>query len=111
MLQCPICDDQDIAKAVMAPSVATKGNTAVAISPATAKAMLQTLAGAQAEALNRSRWVGRGFAQEARAMHEGAQEAEPIHGQATRDEARALIDDGVPVAPLPLPIVPPKRVN
>ena len=35
----------------------------------------------------------------------------PIHGQATLAEAKALVDEGVPVAPLPLPVVPPEQAN
>jgi hypothetical protein len=50
-----------------------------------------------------STYVGKRFAQEARAMHLGEREETSIHGEATPEEARALIEEGVPVAPLPLP--------
>ena len=36
-------------------------------------------------------------------MHDGEETHAPIHGQATLAEAKALVDEGVPVAPLPLP--------
>ena len=52
------------------------------------------VASAQAAALKNSRWVGTGFAAEARAIHEGEKPDALIHGQATREEARALAEDG-----------------
>ena len=73
--------------------------------------MMRALAMAQAEALKSSRWVGGKFAEQARAMHYGEQDAEMIHGQATPDEARALIEEGVEVAPVLFPIAPPGEVN
>ena len=72
---------------------------------------MRALAMAQAAALKTSRWVGGKFAEKARAMHYGEQEAEQIHGQATPDEARALIEEGVEVAPILFPIAPPGEVN
>ena len=46
-------------------------------------------------------YVGPKFAREARAIHEGSAPERPIYGEARADEARALLEDGVPVAPLP----------
>jgi hypothetical protein len=65
----------------------------------------------QAEMLKGSRWVGDQFAETARAMHVGEIEAEQVHGNATLEQARSLIDEGVPVAPLPLPMRPPSQIN
>lgn len=121
LLACPVCGDAEIGKAVMAPNVGAKGNTRTAVatapqsdappSPAALKAALQALATAQAQALAKSQWVGRAFADTARAMHEGEVASAPIHGETTLAEAKALIDEGLPVAALPLPIVPPDAVN
>ena len=121
LLACPVCGDAEIGKAVMAPNVGAKGNTRTVVaqtpqtqaspSPAALKAALHALATAQAQALAKSRWVGRAFADTARAMHEGDVATAPIHGETTLAEAKALIDEGVPVAALPLPIVPPDAVN
>jgi hypothetical protein len=131
LLACPICGDADVTKAVMAPAVAAKGNSRpdaalpVPISadpaapvpmghaPDTAKmqAMLQALAKAQGEVLKDSTWVGRGFAEQARAMHYGEQDHRSIHGEVAPAEARALIEEGVEVAPLLLPVVPPQAKN
>lgn len=114
LVSCPICGVSDIDKAVMAPNVSPKGNSGSApvpmrggaLPPAEMKAMLAALAQAQAKMLEGSEHVGARFAAEARAIHDGDAPERQIHGQATREEAKALIEEGVPVAPLPLPIVP-----
>ncbi|HKX91740.1 MAG TPA: DUF1178 family protein [Sphingomicrobium sp.] len=100
LVQCPYCGSDDVTKAPMAPGVPRKASNPLA-----------RLAAAQAEMLKDSRWVGDRFAETARAMHQGEAELEQIHGNATLTEAKALADEGVPVAPLPLPVVPPGEVN
>lgn len=110
LVACPICGSHDIGKAAMAPRLAARGNAA-APEPGQVKAMLAGLAAAQARALEGSTWVGTRFADRARAMHEGAEPQATIHGQATLAEAKSLVQDGVPVAPLPLPVTPPGRSN
>ncbi len=114
----------------MAPNVARKGNQQsevtranpalpsaqpVAVSkdalPPEAARMMAALASMQAQALEKSRWVGESFADESRAMHYGEREAEPIHGQATLEEAQELIEEGIEVAPLPFPVAPPGEAN
>jgi hypothetical protein len=72
---------------------------------------LARVAAIQAEMLKDSRWVGDEFANTARAMHSGEIEREQVHGSATLEQAKLLVDEGVPVAPLPLPVVPPNQVN
>ena len=116
LLACPICGGSDIGKAVMAPNIATKGNAQAPapngpLNPMAMKAAMRALAEAQRKALEKSEWVGSAFADRARAMHVGDADPAPIHGQATMGEARALADEGVPVAPLPFPIVPPDALN
>jgi hypothetical protein len=44
-------------------------------------------------------------------MHYGERDEALIHGQATLAEAKALIEEGVPVAPLPFPVAPPEKLN
>ena len=111
LVDCPICGDRSIKKAVMAPAVAAKGNRQQDMTPAAMKAAMAALAAAQGKALEGSQWVGAAFAGRARAMHAGEEDQAPIHGQATIAEARALVEDCVPVAPLPLPVVPPDACN
>ncbi|MCM8729853.1 DUF1178 family protein [Hephaestia sp. GCM10023244] len=111
LVACPICGDDGVEKAVMAPNVGAKGNRDSGAPPAAVKAALAALAAAQEKALEGSEWVGRSFANRARAMHDGEEETTTIHGQATLAEAKALAEDGVAVAPLPFPIVPPRARN
>lgn len=114
LIACPMCGDSAIDKAVMAPNVAAKSNRrgdALATGKPDPKQLMAALAEAQAKMLEGSKWVGVAFADKARAMHLGEEAHAPIHGQASVEEARALIDEGVAVAPLPLPVVPPEQRN
>ena len=125
MLACPICGDVAVSKAVMAPNVSAKGNARtgatssqtipVAKSEAPtapeAKAMLAVLAKAQAAMLEKSTWVGRKFDSQARAMDAGESPKESIYGEVTAQEAKALVEDGIGVMPLPLPVTPPEQLN
>jgi hypothetical protein len=106
LVRCPVCQSCRIAKAPMAPLVPRKGT-----GEGGAADVIARLANAQAEMLRKSEWVGDRFAETARAMHLGEIAETAVHGQATRDEARALVEDGVPIAPLPLPVIPPNQVN
>jgi hypothetical protein len=102
LVECPFCQSTNVAKAPMAPRLPRKGSVANPIA---------RLAAMQAEMLKDSRWVGDQFADTARAIHSGEREPEQVHGSATLEQAKSLADDGVPVAPLPLPIIPPNQVN
>jgi hypothetical protein len=128
LLCCPICGGSNITKAVMAPNVGRKGNQAIAPAPHLAdmapvavsnqpempteieKAIIE-LGKLQSRMLENSDWVGNKFADEARAIHYGEQPQRIIHGEAIADEAQALFEEGVSVAPLPLPYVPPEAKN
>jgi hypothetical protein len=122
LLSCPQCGSGDVGKAVMAPSIGRKGNQLPAVQakskpvaggtlPAEAREMLAKLASMQAEALKQSTWVGEKFADTSRAMHYGERDVEAIHGQATAKEAKDLIDEGIAVMPLLVPVTPPDELN
>ncbi len=136
LVTCPHCGSAEVSKAPMAPNLARKGNqgagqgtgTLVGESvaapqamtprpaqppslPPEAMAMLHKIAAAQAEALKSSRWVGKSFAEDARAIHYGEREAEPIHGEASLHEAEALAKEGIMVAPILFPLAPPDQIN
>ena len=117
---CPLCGDQDIEKAVMAPRVGAKGNQLPAVqmsapmiapSPELAKDMLRTLAEMQRRILEQSDYVGERFADEARSIHLGEAPARSIYGKASPDETRSLLEEGIDVAPLLLPVVVPGKEN
>lgn len=121
LLTCPMCDSAAVNKAPMAPAVPVKGNRAapapalhsVANKPVPqemAQAFM-ALAAAQARALAKSEWVGDRFAAEVRLMHYGETEEKQVHGRASKDDAIALIDEGIAVAPLLLPVQPPEELN
>jgi hypothetical protein len=123
LLICPTCGAVEVAKAPMAPAVPAKGNQRQEVLAPETRPMANTplppevqqalaaLAKVQAEALKHSTWVGDKFAEETRKMHYGERDEAPIHGQASLAEAKALIDEGVPVAPLPFPVAPPEKLN
>ena len=125
LLSCPLCGSAEVDKAVMAPNVAAKGNqrpdstsstsmpapVANAPVPTEIKALMQTLAKAQSALLEKSEWVGKDFASKARAMDAGDIDQGLIHGQATPEEAKSLIEDGIGVMPLPFPVIPPDKQN
>ncbi|GAA4715236.1 DUF1178 family protein [Sphingomonas lutea] len=102
LVQCPLCGSAAVDKAPMAPRVPRKS---------TQSSSLAKLAELQSAMLEKSRWVGDDFAATARKMHNGELEHETVHGRATVEQAKSLVEDGVPVAPLPLPVVPPTQVN
>lgn len=120
LVTCPECGSGDVAKAVMAPNVGRKGNQ-IAVSapqpvaggklPPEAQAVLAKLAAAQAEALKKSRWVGKDFADESRKIHYGETQDAVIHGEATAEQAKDLLEEGIAVMPLPFPVAPPDELN
>jgi hypothetical protein len=101
LVQCPVCQSTRVTKAPMAPRVPAK---------ASAEPTLAQIA-AMAAILKDSEWVGDRFADEARSIHLGESQRRAVHGSATAAEAKSLIEEGVPVAPLPLPVIPPGQVN
>ena len=106
LVQCPYCGSAEVGKAPMAPRVSRSDGTAIEAEDAIA-----ALAAVQAKLLSNSEWVGADLPETARAMHLGEIEPRPVHGQASADEARSLIEEGVSILPLPLPVVPPGQVN
>ncbi|WP_410216234.1 DUF1178 family protein [Paracoccus sp. (in: a-proteobacteria)] len=103
---CGQCGSMQVEKALMAPAVTEKRAPALAAPRNPAEVALQALRRKIEES---SDYVGLRFAEEARAMHEGDRPARLIHGEARPDEARQLIEDGVPVTPLPF--VPRRQAN
>lgn len=102
LLSCAECGATTVSKALMAPAVTTEADAG----PGPRAAALADLR-RKVEAT--SDYVGLSFAAEARAIHEGRAPERSIHGEARPDEARALIEDGIPVAPLPF--VPRQKAN
>ncbi|HLZ74685.1 DUF1178 family protein [Phenylobacterium sp.] len=102
LIECPVCASKAVRKAIMAPAVSGTKRRSQDQTPAQNHQMMM-------EAMGRVRRhveenfddVGDAFASEARAIHEGRSEDRGIYGQATSQEVRELVEDGVPIAPLP----------
>jgi hypothetical protein len=128
LVDCPHCGSPEVTKAPMAPAVPAKSNQRGETLPAKShdgaaqqasnlpmppemRRAFAELAKLQAEALKNSTWVGESFADKSRAMHYGEEAPKPIHGQASLAEAKALAEEGVPIAPILFPVAPPDEVN
>lgn len=100
MVECVMCGSTKVEKALMAPAVASKGHVTAPES---------ALEKVKRDVEENSDYVGMSFAQEARDMHDGLIPDRPIYGEAKPDDAKKLIEDGVPV--MPLPFIPSKKTN
>lgn len=99
LVACAVCGSSDIAKDLMAPAVAGAASEPTLFGPPSPAE--QALAELRRRIEAQSEDVGRNFAREARRIHEGLAPERAIIGEARPAEARALIEDGIPVAPLP----------
>jgi hypothetical protein len=122
LVNCPVCNSVRVEKAIMAPRIASKKGREVApAAPAPAPTPAPAEPGSTPLMMAHERElraklkelrdhivknadnVGERFPNEARKMHYGEIEHRPIYGEASPDEARALIEEGVEVSPLPIP--------
>jgi hypothetical protein len=120
LVNCPVCGSAKVERGIMAPQIVSKKGRDI-VEPAPAAAMPATTTPASAplvmaqerevraklrelrdHILTSSDNVGERFPNEARKMHYGDIEHRPIYGEASPDEARALMEEGVEVSTLPL---------
>lgn len=101
LVECPVCASRAVAKQIMAPAVAGTRRDGPAASPNMQAMMMETLGKVRRHVEENFDYVGDAFAKEARDIHEGRSEERGIYGEATPAEVKKLVDDGVPVAPLP----------
>ena len=106
-LSCPTCGSAKVSKSLMAPRVATSDKSA-APAPSETDAE-RNIAALREKVEAESEYVGMKFAAEARAMHVGDVPTRAIYGEAKPAEAISLLEDGVPV--VPLPFVPSRKAN
>ncbi|OWV87961.1 hypothetical protein ATY75_21680 [Rhizobium sp. N122] len=110
-LTCPVCHSAAVSKLLMAPSVSTarkKDERQTLAMDAMRQEALQKLKQAVAAVKANSEDVGTQFPEEARKIHYGEADARGIIGQATADEAQALLEEGIEIAAIP---VLPEDVN
>ena len=123
LVSCPSCGSVKVERAIMAPQIVSKkGREDTRAVPATAQVAGTEVTASESTPLLMAQElelrakikelrdhitknadnVGERFPNEARKMHYGDIEHRPIYGEASPDEARALIDEGVEVSPLPV---------
>ena len=103
LVECPLCGSRKVSKALMAPAVAVSREARVrplAMDPEKREMMRKLRDMVQAVKQN-SEDVGDRFADEARRIHHGEAEVRGIIGQASSDDAKSLIEEGIEIAPLP----------
>ncbi|MEO8531777.1 MAG: DUF1178 family protein [Deltaproteobacteria bacterium] len=104
-LMCPHCGSSDVKKSLMAPAVsADRGEK-----PSPRRPSDQDIAALKEHVEKNSEYVGVEFVTEARRMHKGEVPERAIFGEAKPADALKLIEDGVPI--LPLPFVPNRKMN
>ena len=107
LVSCPACGSPEVRKQIMAPAVVTSKGKAETPPGPSREMMMEMANQVRRHVEDNFDNVGDAFAREARAIPEGRSEERGIYGEATLREARELLEDGVPVAPLPL--APPDR--
>lgn len=116
LVECPYCASRQVKKQIMAPAVtgtkAQKAEPATDLMPLEARSMMMEVMGKVRDYVETNfEDVGDRFAREARDIHDGVSEERGIYGSATPKEVRELVEDGVPVAPLPVPIQSKAKLN
>jgi hypothetical protein len=108
--QCPVCGSAHIEKALMAPSVSTSKKRAggddakkvkLAASDPRRKAMREALKDLRKKVTDNADYVGDKFAEEARKIHYEEVEPHGIYGEATTEDAKGLVEEGIEFHPLP----------
>jgi hypothetical protein len=118
LVTCPACDSAKVEKAIMAPQISRKVKSkpveAPVAAPTVENAPTQLVMSPQERELvtklrelrdhvvKNADNVGKKFPEEARKMHYGESESRAIYGEATSEEAKSLVEEGVEVAPLPI---------
>jgi hypothetical protein len=106
--ECPLCGSTKVEKAIMAPALGSSAKhgkdekrTLATVPDPRRKAILETLKEMRKQVTDNADYVGTRFAEEARKIHYNEVEARAIYGEATSEEAKTLIEEGVEFHPLP----------
>jgi hypothetical protein len=109
LVECPVCASRAVRKQIMAPAVVGAKKRDGGDNPPLQTVIKETMRKLRQHVVSTFDNVGDGFADEARAIHEGRSEQRGIYGQASTQEVRDLVEDGVPIAPMP--DEPPKKTD
>ena len=107
LLECPLCDSREVRKQIMAPAVSPSRDKP----PERREMMMEAMGAIRTHVEETFDYVGPEFAAEARRIHAGEAERRGVYGEASPEEVKALVEDGVPVAPLPPPAPRKPEVN
>lgn len=111
MVTCAVCGNAGVRKSIMAPRIGKSTDAAPAKRPLTepASEAERAVKALREKVEATSEDVGKNFASEARKIHDGEAPERAIYGEAKLQDAKALIEDGVPV--MPLPFTPTRKTN
>lgn len=109
LVQCPVCDSKKVSKQLMAPGIPAKSNkkpdepAQVFNAPVDPRQqmLMKMMRELRKQVEKNANYVGDQFAEEARRIHYNEAEKRGIYGEATREDAEALIEEGIEVHPLP----------
>jgi hypothetical protein len=99
-IECPVCGDTKLERALSAPNISPSTARAAATHEQ-ARQMRDKMRSFRKEVESTAENVGDRFTEEARKIHYGESDQRAIYGDATLDDAKDLLDEGVPVLPLP----------
>ena len=110
LVLCPVCDSHKVSKQLMAPGIPAKSNTkpgsrrACSHGPADPRQqmLMKMMRELRKQVEQNADYVGDQFAEEARRIHYNEAEKRGIYGEATREDAEALVEEGIEVQPLPV---------
>ena len=114
LVECPFCASRMVRKQIMAPAVAggRGGEGPSSQQAAHMRSVMMEAAGkVRAHVESSFDYVGDRFAREARDIHDGRSEERGIYGEASPREVKALVEDGIKVAPLPAAATPKPKIN
>jgi hypothetical protein len=108
LVECSVCGSIHVEKQLMAPGIPAKSNRKVDVAPVMAgpvdprmQQMMAMMREVRAHVEKNAEHVGDRFADEARKIHYGEAEDRGIYGNATHEQTRALLEEGIEVHPLP----------
>ncbi len=123
VVSCPSCGSTKVSKALMAPTVRSSKKKAARVPAETAETaeatqspeavpmatanprhaeLVETLRKLKQHVVENSEYVGKRFPEEARKIHYEEADARSIYGEASLEDAKALLDEGVELQPLPV---------
>lgn len=102
-LACPVCGSEKIEKQLMTPGIPAKSNKSDGVAQVDPKVreLMEAMREMRRKVESEATYVGGAFAEEARRMHYEESEMKAIYGEATFEEAKALLEEGISIAPLP----------